>query len=64
MQKILTDLFDYQRFERNGRLSEIIGVAEEEASAGLTDAELMRVNAAGEPDIASDRIKTEPRNRQ
>ena len=52
MEKKLSRLFDYQRFENNARLGALIRETEERSVRALSDDELFAVNAAGstEPD--------------
>ena len=53
----LKRLFDYQRFESNTRLTEIIAETESRYAAELNDNELEMVNAAG--DIELEAVKNE-----
>lgn len=50
MEKLLGDLFDYQRFERNEALQRVIDEAQTRLpGAELTDDELEKLAAAGDP---------------
>ena len=55
MEKKLTRLFDYQRFENNARLSKIIAATEAKYATQLSEDDLFLVNAAGETDAATDK---------
>lgn len=48
MEKRLKALFDYQRFEKNSRLADIVEQTESRYKVELSDEELFLVNAAGE----------------
>lgn len=48
MEKRLKALFDYQRFEKNSRLADIVEQTESRYKVELSDEELFFVNAAGE----------------
>lgn len=48
MEKRLKALFDYQRFEKNPRLADIVEQTESRCKIELSDEELFFVNAAGE----------------
>ena len=48
MEKKLKNLFEYQRFEKNERLEQLIREAESRYAKELSDADLSLVNAAGE----------------
>ncbi len=48
-EKTLSILFDYQRFENDRSLEELIDNAEDKYSAELSDDDLSSVSAAGEP---------------
>lgn len=48
IQKQLTALFDYQRFERNKRLQALIDDTESRRLCSLSDDDLEWVSAAGE----------------
>ena len=48
IQKQLTALFDYQRFERNKRLQALIEDTERRCLCALSDDDLEWVSAAGE----------------
>ena len=50
MEKKLTRLFDYQKFQGNARLAAIIGDVESRYARALSDDELELVNAAGDAD--------------
>ena len=50
MEKKLKKLFDYQRFEKNGKLEKIIAETESRNARKLSDDDLSLVNAAGEID--------------
>lgn len=54
MDKLLKHLFDFQKFDGNPRLSEIIAAAENRCHA-LSDDELEAVSAAGDPTPSRDR---------
>lgn len=58
MEKKLTSLFDYQKFEGNEDLADMIRETESRMKA-LTDDELILVSAAGfpSPKIDPDRVK-------
>ena len=58
-EKLLRDLFDFQRFERNEALQSVIEEAEAQGiGVELTDDELEQLSAAGDPfSSASDRIR-------
>ena len=47
-QKLLTAMFDYQRFERNKRLQALIEDTENRCMNALSDDDLEWVSAAGE----------------
>lgn len=49
MEKTLYRLFDFQRFSGNHRLAEIIADTEGRYGGALSDDELGRLSAAGEP---------------
>lgn len=49
MESKLKNLFDYQRFEGNSRLAELIRETEERTAQALTDEQLGLVSAAGDP---------------
>lgn len=49
MEKTLYRLFDLQRFSGNDRLAEIIADTEKRYGSALSDDELERLSAAGEP---------------
>ena len=50
MEKLLSGLFDFQRFERNEALQSVIdGVGMRRMGYELTDDELERLSAAGDP---------------
>lgn len=55
MEKKLTRLFDYQRFENNSRLSKIIAQTEAKYAKQLDEDDLFLVNAAGETDAVTDK---------
>ncbi len=58
MENKLKSIFEYQRFENNGRLAGMIAETEERYSATeLSDEALFFVNAAGITDIGNDRNK-------
>ena len=48
MENEIKKLFDYQRFENNARLADIISQTESRYKKALSDEELFLVNAAGE----------------
>ncbi len=48
MEKKLKLLFDYQRFENNGKLEKIIAETESRYGGELADDDLLLVNAAGD----------------
>lgn len=48
MENKLKKLFDYQHFENNSRLAELISETENRYAAELSDDELFMVSAAGE----------------
>ena len=48
MEDKLKKLFDYQRFEKNGSLEELIRETEKQYAGELSDEDLSLVNAAGE----------------
>ena len=48
MKNEIKKLFDYQRFENNARLADIISQTESRYKKALSDEELFLVNAAGE----------------
>ena len=50
MEKKLTALFDYQRFDPNSRIAKMIANTEAKYSRALEDDELDMVNAAGPTD--------------
>lgn len=52
MEKKLQALFDYQRFEQNKKLAEMISETEKSMET-LSDDELSLVNAAGEADTGN-----------
>ncbi len=55
MENKLKSIFEYQRFENNGRLARMIAETEERYLATeLSDEELFFVNAAGIADIGND----------
>ncbi len=47
MEKKLTAMFDYQRFENNSRLAKMIASTESRYAKALSDDELTMVSAAG-----------------
>ena len=49
MEKLLQKLFEYQKFEENGRLSALIAETEERFGAELSDDDLESLAAAGDP---------------
>lgn len=51
MDKRLKLLFDYQRFQNNGRLAGLIEKTEKKYSNELSDEMLELVNAAGDTDL-------------
>ena len=51
MDRKLKMLFDYQRFEKNQRLEELIRETESRYAKDLSDEELGYVNAAGEVEM-------------
>jgi len=51
MERKLSKLFDYQKFQRNPRLDAMLSEAEGRYEDGLSDAELELVSAAGEPGV-------------
>lgn len=55
MEKKLREFFDFQRFEQNGRLAEIIAKAESARAEPLSDDDLEYVCAAGEIDVLTDK---------
>ena len=57
MEKKLRELFDYQRFEPNERLSKVIRGTEKRYGTELSDEELSLVAAAGETGQANDKFK-------
>ena len=59
MEKILRELFDFQRFSGNARLEEMIADTERRYNKALSDDELARVNAAGEL-LPTDRREDKP----
>ncbi|MBQ0091765.1 MAG: hypothetical protein KBS45_00350 [Clostridiales bacterium] len=50
-ETLLRTLFDYQRFEPNARLSSLIAESEKRQNGELSDDDLSRVAAAGEPEL-------------
>lgn len=48
MENKLRKIFDYQRFEGNGRLEKLISETESRYANALSDDDLAFVNAAGE----------------
>ena len=48
-EKLLSALFDFQKFERNEALQSVIDEVETHRLTPLTDAELESVSAAGDP---------------
>ena len=63
MERKLTRLFDYQKFENNARLRALIQETEERCGRALSDEELYMVNAAGDMLGNMDKVKkpgTEP----
>ena len=48
MEKKLTGLFDYQKFQGNGRLTAIIDDVDNRYAKALSDDDLEQVNAAGD----------------
>ena len=59
MEKLLKDLFDFQRFSPNAELEKMSSAAEERlpASDAISDEDIRLVNAAGEPDILHEQIR-------
>ena len=51
MEKKLSQLFDYQRFDPSSRLADLIRKTESRHKRELSDDELFYVNAAGETEI-------------
>ena len=49
MEKQLSNLFDFQHFERNERLQKLIDETERKYGSALSDELLTMVNAAGDP---------------
>lgn len=52
METKLRELFDFQRFEQNERLAEMIAKAESSCCEALSDDDLEFVCAAGEKDVS------------
>lgn len=50
MEKKLSQLFDYQRFDPSSRLADLIRKTESRQKRELSDDELLYVNAAGDTD--------------
>ena len=55
LENKLKKLFDYQHFENNSRLSELISETESRYAAELSDDELFMVSAAGEVENNDDK---------
>ena len=53
MENKLKALFDYQRFEKNGRLESLIRETEDRYAAALSDDDLSLVHAAGEAEAGN-----------
>ena len=53
----MTNLFDFQRFQRNKKLDNLIRQSEARYSNALADDELDMVNAAGEVDLIGKKDK-------
>ena len=53
IERKLTQLFDYQHFQQNNRLSGIIADVENRYTKALNDDDLLFVNAAGEASLPS-----------
>jgi len=51
MEKKLRSLFDFQRFQKNKRLEEVICQSQARYENALSDEQLDMVNAAGEIDL-------------
>ena len=56
MEEKLKKLFDFQRFENNGKLAELIRETEERYPSELSDDDLGLIAAAGDITVGSDGI--------
>lgn len=54
-EKTLERLFDFQKFSENSRLADLIDETEARCNNALSDDELEKVSAAGEPAIQKNR---------
>ena len=67
MEKKLTAMFDYQRFENNSRLAKMIAATESRYVRALDDDELTMVSAAGivpESKFISPEIEENPKGQK
>ena len=67
MEKKLTAMFDYQRFENNSRLAKMIASTESRYAKALSDDELFEVSAAGivtDTKYISPEIKENPKGKK
>ena len=55
LENKLKKLFDYQHFENNSRLAELISETENRYAVELSDEELFMVSAAGEVESSNDK---------
>ena len=54
MEKMLKNVFDYQRFSPNSKLAALIEATERRYSAALDDDDMGLVSAAGVPELPKD----------